>query len=375
MKSKALKIIFIFSLTILFISLSNDSYTFTLKGFCDEIKADIYYIEHLSDDGYLAVGVIKNTTSDVYIEKFDKNLKSIFKKTFSGDKSDFALNAKELKNNNIIICGISESKTFNNIKNSGNNNNFILCISPSGDPVWTIRCGNSYSDRLESLLLTENDTILISGRQKNPGKSLDIVIHEYSYSGELIGTHLYGSYYDDYFDGIIKYNDGYLIFGRPFSKNSDVQVENIDQSDTWIAFIDKSYKIVWQSSIKDFDVNYALIENDTLFVTGVDESNSKTIPNSNLVNTDISYACYDLIKHEILWRKVVPGNLDDVGFSLGFFDSKLAVLGRYCSNNDIFSSHKGNCDICCFLVDKTTGEILNSYFLGSSENEHSQWVF
>ncbi len=152
----------------------------------------------------------------------------------------------------------------------------------------------------------------------------------------------------------IKQDKGtYLMAAESFSRNGDLKSNN-GQCDMWIAELDSTFNILWQTSIGGSDYDHVThlipLDNGEIILGGTTASNSGDISGNHGLY-DIFIAFLDA-EHTIRWSKTYGGsNADFLNDLHRMEDGSLIIGGTTFSNDGDIDVNHGDADIWLIKLD------------------------
>ncbi len=149
-----------------------------------------YSVENAYSNGYLFVGYTNSFVDtngyDGYIVRTDSAGNLLWQKTFGGDDWDYLYNSYPMADSGYVLCGASYTHS------AGNKDAWLIRINKAGDTLWTTLYGGQDDEEYNDVVVLKN-SIYAAGKQYNPiRKRTDAIITKYDFSGNSIGSYLYG---------------------------------------------------------------------------------------------------------------------------------------------------------------------------------------
>lgn len=105
--------------------------------------------------------------ADVWIIKIDSEGNLIWEKTFGGSSFDTANSISKTEDNGYIIAGNSRSSDFDLTQNQGQNDAWVIKITNEGSLVWQQSIGGSNIDFATDAIELNNQNIIIVGESNS----------------------------------------------------------------------------------------------------------------------------------------------------------------------------------------------------------------
>ncbi|MEQ3691085.1 MAG: hypothetical protein ABNG98_06165, partial [Flavobacterium sp.] len=170
---------------------------------------------------------------DYWVIKLNTSGSLVWKKSFGGSGLDQAYGIAKSINNTYLITGTSNSEDGDITSNKGNNDVWVICIDDNGTKIWDKSFGGTGFDVANSIKTMSNGNFVISGHSRsddidvniNKGQN-DFWVLTISPSGHLLWQKTFGgSNYDFAYDAIETVDKGIVIVGETESNDGDV-IEN-----------------------------------------------------------------------------------------------------------------------------------------------------
>ena len=231
-------------------------------------------IELTNDDNYLLGGYSESNISgdkstnskgdgDYWIIKIDKSNGSIiWEKSFGGNDFDHLTSTQQTSDGGYIVAGYSSSGNNGDKTEAsrGYDDYWVIKLDSNRNIVWQKTYGGNSSDRLNSIIVTDDGGYLLGGtsesnisgeKTENSKGSKDFWIIKINSSGTIEWNRTYGGNGSDELTNVIKGIDGgYVLAGSSDSNISGDKSENSrGAQDLWILKINDSGSIIWQKTI------------------------------------------------------------------------------------------------------------------------------
>lgn len=224
------------------------------------------------DGGMLIVGDSNsygNGYKDVYIAKLDKNGKMISSYIIGGEKEDSAQALTRTKDGNMILVGYRETER------SGDTDFLVLKLDQNGNKIWAKTYGAEQSDRLDSLVATEDGGIVATGATRSYGsEQTDMSVMKLDTEGNIVWHKIYGFKYYEYGNALTHLGDGSVMVAGGTST-----LGKGDHS-VYLIALDKSGKLIWSHVYgdrgKDSAHAIARMDDGSIIVAGGSDSYSRS---------------------------------------------------------------------------------------------------
>ena len=355
----------------------------------------VYDQKQTLDGGYILIGGTNSpevpfyqSNSDILVIKIS-NLGVIeWQKAIGGDLNDSGTNIIQTADGGYLICGETSSNNGTFPTNYGETDIYLLKLDFNGNVMWQKSIGGDKADRISSLSISSNNTILIGANsfssisgdksELNYGY-FDYWVLELDDLGNIIWQKTLGGSNNETLTTFDKTSDdGYIIGGYTSSGISGNKTENsFGQNDFWIIKLDSNKNIEWQKTIggTDEDQSYAIYEtNDNGYIIG-GTSNSDISGNK----TESSKGSYDfwVMKLDsfgtILWQKTIGGiNSDGISSIDKTLDGYFLLCGNSSSpiSGDKTDYNRGLEDVWIVKIDEN-GNIIWDKTIGGSNQDYN----
>ncbi len=183
-----------------------------------------------SDGAFMAVGYTtsysKYGDKDLYVVKFSKDGKSIWKKYFGGERNDVGYDIVGVGGGKAIIVGYTESygKGYKDI--------YLLYIDIDGKEIWSKAIGGEDDEMGYSIALAK-DGFYVAGTTRSKGAGgFDFYLLKFNNKAKLQYSKVFGGINDDIFKSAVATKDGgCVVAGKTKSfgaKHFDVDVIKYD---------------------------------------------------------------------------------------------------------------------------------------------------
>ncbi|MFA4890892.1 MAG: hypothetical protein WC604_00860 [Candidatus Gracilibacteria bacterium] len=193
-------------------------------------------IQQTSDGGYIIAGgtISKGVGKmDAWILKLDSKGELEWDKTFGGSEIDTAVSIQQTTDGGYIAAG------WTNLKDTGNNNAWILKLNSNGDLDWNKTFGGNIDTYAGSIQQTNDGGYIIAGEIGN----LNAWVFKLDLDGNLIWDKTFGGSDDWGWALEIQQttNGGYVVVGKTVSKSTG-------NEDAWIFKLDSNGNLLWDKT-------------------------------------------------------------------------------------------------------------------------------
>lgn len=317
----------------------------------------LFSTELANDGNYILSGYSYSDTSgdktentkgnnDYWILKLDDATGGIiWQKTIGGNATEYATSTKQTKDGGYIIGGYSASNSSGDkTENSrGGDDYWVVRLDAARNIVWDKTFGGSGTDRLWSIIETQDGGFLMGGesdsnisgdKTENARGLKDMWVIKIAPDGTEEWQKTYGGTDIDILKSIVSSNDGnFILAGFSSSNISGEKTENSrGLQDYWVLKIDATGNIIWQKTYggNNGDSAYFIqTTSDGNFVVGGESASNisgEKTENSFCNSTDAWVIKIDT-NGQLIWDKTIGGNdteffgnireTNDNGFILG----------------------------------------------------------
>lgn len=245
----------------------------------------------------------------------------------------------------------SKDVIFKNTYNNGNLDFWIIKLDKYGNEIWQKSFGGIYKDELIEVINNTNNEIFLCGTSNSPVSKEkmnsnyglnDYWIIKLNISGDVLWQNVFGGSGEDYLTSAILYENEILLGGTSNSKKgSGIKKDNISGFDFWILKINEDGNEVFQKS-------YDFSKNDVL--TDLTAINTSEIILSGYTLNDKLNKNYSMLKINLdgdeIWRKTFNTKSDDfLRKSYIEQDNSIIFLGTSKGNNKLKNSLIGRNDM------------------------------
>jgi uncharacterized delta-60 repeat protein len=292
-------------------------------------------VSTIGKDNFIAVGYTtsysKYGDKDLFVVKFDKDGKSIFKKHFGGDRDDEALDVVGLKNGNALIVGYTESY------GKGYKDLYLLYIDKDGKEIWSKAIGGKDDDIGYSIALTKGGFYIAGSTRSFGSGGFDFYLLKFNSKAKLLFSKIYGEYNDDILKSVYSTSDGGCVVAgetKSFgSKRNDLDVMRFNSEGGLV------WHKIFGFKSKDWANDIVVRDDNSIVVAG--STKSFGYGNSDFYILELNK------KGSVVWSKNFGGSDKDEAKSLTVLkDGSVVVVG------DTLSFGKGDYDFMMIKLSK-----------------------
>ena len=338
----------------------------------------LYNIKNINNDYYLAVGGSnfkhskyndmstftyidkEGKENKVYAEKaklvkYDKELNTIFEKSFKSDYNSIFYDAT-VKDNSIYVvgCYIYDEKQINLKTTDG----LLVKYDLDGNFIWS-KNFQILGDTKFKKIIVEDDGLIVVGQSIYENMEVgnhDLgggIIIKYDFEGNIIWKNNFGGNKSGIFNDIVRVSDGYIVCGKDAVNYGLIVKFSLDGQRLWV----KNY-----ANTDDIGMSSLKIKDDKIDIaSAINVSDETTSEGKAIFEYNACIFVYDL-NGELLNTYTIGGNKKDRFNSLLMLDNSIIAIGYTESSNiDINDLN--------YKKDKTEGIIVEFDYEGKIINK------
>lgn len=255
--------------------------------------------------------------TDYWVIKLDADGSILWQKTYGGSGDDYLSSAVQTTDGGFIIggassSGISGDKTEDS---RGEEDYWVLKLDPNGNIEWQKTYGGDLTDKLNSIVETNDDGYLLSGNSESSisgDRSVvqkgisDIWLIKINDSGAIVWQNSYGIALVQDERGLEKTSDGGFII------SSSANFLDGRNQPFWILKIDAFGNQVWDRTIRgdkqDLFPQIKQTSDGGYIVAGISNSDFGSDKTENAINGSFDYWVLKLDENgNIIWQNTIGG--------------------------------------------------------------------
>ncbi|NUO02103.1 MAG: T9SS type A sorting domain-containing protein [Saprospiraceae bacterium] len=325
-------------------------------------------IQPTEDGGYIVAGITYSSNSgdvgptqgdgDYWVVKIDAVGAIEWQRTLGGSDTDWARAVQQTKDGGYILGGQTESDDGDVSGNNGNEDIWIVKLSPTGALEWQQVLGGTGNDFLESVRQTTDGGYFVCGTAGSSNGDVsgnhgltDVWAIKLNATGAIQWKKaLGGSNFDGGLDGIQTTDGGFVLAGSASSIDGDLSF-SLGEKDVWIVKLTAEGSTEWGyifGGDKE-DVPTSIIQaNDGGYIVAAFtySSNGDVVGNHGGGDSWVlKLSATGLLE----WQRTLGGSNSDVPYSIRqTSDGGYIVAVTTYSTDGQVTSHYGNQD--CWLV-------------------------
>lgn len=340
---------------------------FTYGGTNDDLGKTIIRTE---DGGFLIIGTTTSSDGlfsglargnrDVFALKLSANGNQQWVNTYGGSNSDWAMDVIQDSQGNFVMTGYSRSddEQFQN-RNRGENDIFLLKISPNGNFINAYTYGGSDEDYGYAITEGPNGGYLIAGATRsvngnfsarsNISKDAFILLTDFNGQIQWVES-LSGSDNDEALDVTIGPNSQIAVVGSYSSANSDFSGRSPGENGAFLWKLEPNgiFNALYTYSGSGSDIASSIVttSDNGFAIAGHTTSDNNIFQNAGSGQTD-AFVLKTNSFGNIEWLNVYGGsNLDELNSITESEDGNLVAVGRSGSSDGDFDElNRGDIDL------------------------------
>ncbi|RMG88550.1 MAG: hypothetical protein D6714_00520, partial [Bacteroidetes bacterium] len=287
-----------------------------------------------SDGHFVVVGQSKSSDGDLsgnsgeedfWVLKLDTLGQVVWQRNYGGPGSDKAGSVAETPAGDYLVAGSSLSVGGDVGNNYGEEDAWLVKLSPDGQILWEKNYGGSANENIEEVRVAQDGGILLIGySESNDGDvggnngDFDFWMVKLDADGNLVWSHHYGGSAADWGYRVRETQSGELVVaGSTFSSNGDVS-DNKGFYDFWVFKTDAGGNMLWERNFGGITEERAyaleLAENEDIIVAGTSISGDGDVGGNNGGND--AWFIRLSPDGDLLWSRNYGGIQEDRSFSI-----------------------------------------------------------
>lgn len=227
-----------------------------------------------SNDGDIKSG--NNGTSDAWVFEIDPTGKIVWEKTFGGNDLDIFFTSQQTLDGGYIFGGLSFSNDFDvQSGNKGASDFWIVKTDSIGNIKWEKTFGGTNWERVFSIdQMSSGEYIAAGPVGSNDGdiKSInhgdrDFWVIKLDLMGNLIWEQTYGGMRSESLNSmLLDENDKILLFGTTNSNDGDVQSNQTEGKFDWLVEISKDGKLLYEQTFTSNNYSENILYDEKCFI-------------------------------------------------------------------------------------------------------------
>ncbi|MAT56114.1 MAG: hypothetical protein CMN32_16715 [Saprospirales bacterium] len=303
----------------------------------------------------------------------------LWSKNYGGSGNEQANAAIHASDGSLLVAGYTNSTDGDPTGNFGNRDYWLLKLDSAGNILWEKTYGGTANEIAKSVLeLPDGDLLLLGSTSSADGQvngnhgQEDVWILRLSPAGNIVWARCYGGSDNESAEKIIPVPGGFVVAGYAQSKDGDLQ-QNQGDFDYWIFKIDGDGNLLWSKtyggSLADWAYSPSLSDNGNLLITGSSFSDDGDITGS------IGFYDYWVLKlspdGNLIWAKNYGGPFEERAYnSLGTADGGCIITGATLSTSGDVPGNNGSYD-CWILRLDADGNITWTQTYGGAQEDRA----
>ncbi|SHF73639.1 Por secretion system C-terminal sorting domain-containing protein [Mariniphaga anaerophila] len=229
-----------------------------------------------------------NPDADIYIIKTDAEGQVIWKKTYGGEKHDWAKSIIHAPGGGYYICGSTQSE------GAGNFDMFLMKIDDDGNQLWFKTFGGNNFEYGESVQLSTDNTLFLLGTSASysDNKKPDHFLVKTDLDGEVIWENTYGGEGSDYSSSMVCTDDSGCVFTGWTDKGAYGRKDIV------------LYKITKEGDAKTFSENIPLDRETLVYVYPNPARQTINVEVTSDNNNPLSFSLFDPLGRVVMQKQI-----------------------------------------------------------------------
>ncbi len=209
-------------------------------------------VEQTEDGGYILAGYtysFRESLSDLYILKLDKNGNKVFEKRFEGKGTAGANCVRRTKDSGYIVVGYTkppdEKKAYI----------YLIKLDKVGNVEWEKIIGGKYTLEANSIEETKDNGYIIVGNRYSPNTGFDVYVLKLDAFGNKVWKKTYGGKFSDSAYSVKQTpDDGYIVVGYTYLSKT--------YYDFYVLKLDRNGNKIWEKTFgsEKYEEAYDVLE-------------------------------------------------------------------------------------------------------------------
>ncbi|NOY49391.1 MAG: hypothetical protein GXO88_02310 [Chlorobi bacterium] len=238
----------------------------------------------------------------------------------------------------------------------GSEDIYLINIDKNFGTIWEKTIGWVHSDRINSVIATNNAYILCGGIWDFGMAGMDISLIKTDLNGDVLWKKFYGSHLRDWGKKVIQTQDSDLVvlgYSRAYDNRGDIVVLKTDKEGNEL------WRHNYGFDYDDYGFDITFDEENNIYVIGTKNGFYDDV-HANFQNHDADYFLLKINSSgEEIWRKVFGGDGHDFGSAIVVNDGKIICVGSSQSGS------AGNFDLEITILNNDTIIESSSKYGGS----------
>ena len=321
---------------------------------------EAHAVQQTSDGGYVVAGFTYSNDGDVagnqgsidyWVVKLDAAGQMAWNRTLGGSSYDEAYAVTQTSDGGYVVAGRTYSNNGDVAGNHGEYDCWVVKLDADGQMAWNRTLGGSGNDRAYTMQQTSDGGYVIAGEtQSNNGDvagnhgGLDCWVVKLDADGNMAWNRTLGGSKGDQAYGVDQASDGgYVIAGKTYSNDGDVNGTTKFGGDLWVVKLDAAGQINWSRTFGGSGWDEARAVQQTsdggYVVAGYTRSNNGDVA-GNHGESDF-WVVKLAADGEMAWNRTLGGSMNDYAYAVEQTgDGGYVIAGETLSNNgDVAGTH------------------------------------
>lgn len=275
----------------------------------------------------------------------------------------------------VVIAGKSKSAD-NGFSTNGDYDAYIAKISDSGDVLWFKNWGGTTADSFSDIIKTSDGGYLAVGESNSADSEdptsglLDFLMVKFDASGNKEWAKTYGGTKDDIATSAIEVADGYIVVGN--SESNDAGFANKGYVDAVVMKVNKSGVLEWTKGLGGgpYDSFRSITPTvDGFMCVGETYSSNSQIPNNGPIGTRDAILVKYDLSGNVIFVKTFGGTAGEVFTQIIPTHTGNYMAIGYSDSTDAGFANRGAKDIIMVQYDESGTELKVNSFGGDGDEE------
>jgi len=343
-----------------------------------------------SDGGFIGIGwstsndgdaVGSHGATDILATKLNADGTVQWRRMLGGSSEDRGYGCMEASDGSIMIIGTSASSDGDLTQNQGQDDVWVLKLSPAGTTIWQHSYGGSNMDSgVQTQETPDGGFVILGNTSSNDGDVVgfhpspgtqDVWVFKINSAGILQWSRALGGTGSDVNGQLTQTADGGFLTNCSTASNDGDVTNYQGGGDCWLVKLSASGAIEWSrtvgGSLREYGTDILELSNGDVMLLATTESSDGDIT--------LNQGGYDVLLAKIsstgqlLWERTYGGSLDeDCRSLLPTTDGGFVMAGYSSSSDGDVSSNAGGWDVWVLKVD-ANGSLLWQRSYGGSLSE------
>lgn len=275
-------------------------------------------VSPLADGGFLIAGdegsFNRATGRNVWVMRITATGEVSWQRTYGGNGRDDARAIAQTADGGSIVAGSTQSF------GAGEEDGFLLRLSPPGSVIWQKSYGGTGSDALRAVRVTADGGLIVAGSTNSGGAGgQDFWVLRLDSHGKVLWQGTYGGTGEDIANAIIETKDGSFVVAGSTQSYGD------GYRDAWIVRLDSSGDVLWQKVYggSGMDSAESVLETPEGMLVVAGQHSAVGVTNSDAWVFQLTAA------GAMRWQKAYGGQRNDAALAIATIPQRGYVVAGY----------------------------------------------